>query len=306
MTGHPPPTNPTASYMSSPPQPRTLSDAVRMDPGWWKRQSVRDLLSGYFKSHVVMLMVEFDHEGKIEQDLHTGFLLHHHDTPMWITAGHVIDRILLFQTRLRSVVRRIRWIDGHEVLAASAIPDSLDDLSTFSWNDADDFDAGGVVLRGLVLDAFRHNPELRWFTERAWTGRDTITPTGFYVVGCPRERWKVEETPLEHAQVQRKLIAEIVCLPVSRVEWQEDPHDRFWDDPSAMYAKIHDPTEPEGRIVRRIHGMSGGPLLSLYVNHDNGIVYHLWGIQRSAQNETRFVRCEPIEEFVERLPNHTT
>ena len=261
---------------------------------WWKEERVARILAECFGEHLISLEVAFCLDGKSEYEVYTGFLLSLGVIHLWVTAGHVINRIgeLLKHPEVKIV--RAGLVDNYSREDAEAIPVSLEDLPVFSAEPHVDF--GVAVLRKGYVDPITANPRFRPLTPIIWHRREEAEPEGYYIAGIPEEWVEVREIGRRGGEVLRKATMGIACVPVERIKRRtgEEPKD-FWNHPGAFYGQLLPIHLENGVPLGSIKGMSGGPVFSIERTKDRQFKYYLFGIQSAWLASERIIRAAPIE-----------
>jgi hypothetical protein len=267
---------------------------------WWRRLSTCQVLADWFSKHLLGLFLSYK-ESSEEQPRHaiaTGFLLYHRETLLWVTAGHVVNKIRGILSNPGNDVLRMRWLDGCEIPGAESVMVHNRDLMMFSASEQG-MDFGVVALTGLDQANIIKGGRVLVMTEQVWKNLHLAQPEGYYIVGYPQEWLEIEQERLDDRLVRGSATVNLACVPVERIELPTDAQPAsFWNDPEAFYGRIlpfaDDPTGQPGSIV----GMSGGPVFSIERDPDGKLRYRLFGIQSKCLEKSRRVRAEPIHKIV--------
>src|SRR5688572_26842920 len=111
---------------------------------WWQRKSSASLLLQGFRSHIVPLLLAGEVENKIQYNVYTGVFLQHHQTMLWITAGHVVDEIQRFLSSPNFKLSTIAWLDEFQAENAEGIRLHRTDMPMKSWY-AEGLDVGVII-----------------------------------------------------------------------------------------------------------------------------------------------------------------
>jgi hypothetical protein len=269
-------------------------------PGdWWRSLEACEKLARWFRGHLLGLWIRFGNQSGIEPEFYTGFLLDYKGVLLWITAGHIIDRIKEILSNQSVEISGIRWVDQCSAPGADSIPIGRT-LCCYSATEIG-IDFGAIKIQGLEADNIRACDETTPLTEEVWIGLDRAHPEGFYMLGYPKEGFEVTEGVDPSGQVWGVVEANLAFLPVERIEG-EDRHQlvgetRWWDRPSSFYGRICSYTDPEVGQPQDINWMSGAPVFSVE-REPEGIRYRLVGIQSSWVKSARQIRAEPIHSVV--------
>jgi hypothetical protein len=228
----------------------------------------------------------------------TGFLLHHREVLLWVTAGHVVDKIRQVLSDANNDILRMRWLDGCQIEGAESVVVHNRDLTTYSAREQG-MDFGVVALTGLDRDNLIGGGRVVVMTEQIWKNLHLAQPEGYYIVGYPQEWLEIRRERLDEKRVRGSARANLACVPLERIEPPPDGQPAsFWNDPEAFYGRIlpfaDDAAGQPGSIV----GMSGGPVLSIERDFGGDLRYRLFGIQSKWLERSRRVRAEPIHTIV--------
>jgi len=263
--------------------------------GWWKQFWVANHLGAWFRRHLTSLQVVIGHEGKPYTGVYTGFLLERRGALFWVTAAHCLDDIE--QHRLNPALAAC-WVDNHKDDAARSIP-VVDAASMLDGGlKAPARDVGVLQPSKHEARLFRANPDYHPLDDVAWQGKGSITPDGLYVLGYPDE-WRTDLQTETAETYDLMFTAALASLPmVERLSPDYGSGD-FWGRTNCIYGRVALPDGSPGPALKKIDGMSGGPVLSVQWVPGKGVVYHLFGVQSSWLPDSRIVRAEPIEAVVE-------
>ncbi|MCB8925293.1 MAG: hypothetical protein H6652_06655 [Ardenticatenaceae bacterium] len=264
---------------------------------WWAYQSTCEILAGWFQKHLVGLLISISKNEKAHNNLvFTGFLLFYRERLLWITAGHVIDKIQEVLQEPNYDIVTMQWLDGGKIPGAESVIVHNRDLQFFSTYE-NDVDFGCVMIEGLDAANILQNNEVKVVTEQIWKNIHLSNPEGYYIVGYPEE-WV--ETDLESSSnniMINKLFARVACLPVEKTDHPGKSVDPFWNNPEAFYGKILDYSDQNQ--PNSISGMSGGPLLSIERDQNGELRYYLFGLQHGWDKNKRIIRAESIQTILQ-------
>lgn len=262
-------------------------------PDWWKIEGVARTLAKCFAEHLVALEVAFLVDGKPGYDVYTGFMLRLGSIDLWVTAGHVIDRIRELLANSKVSIVRAGLLDGYDSDDAAAIPVHLESLPLFSAEP--DLDFGVAFLREAYVAPIVANPRFRLLTPVVWHNHDKAEPEGYYIVGMPEEWVDVRDVGTRPGKVLRKATMGIACVPVERIEptTGEEPQE-FWHHAGAFYGRLLPIRSDDGTPLESVLGMSGGPVFSIERTKDDQFRYYLYGIQSAWLPSSRIIRATPI------------
>jgi hypothetical protein len=256
---------------------------------------------GWFRGHVVGLLVAGSAASQFQYSFYTGFLLAHMQQILWLTAGHVVEEL---QTILDSASFRVTqfcWLDNYEDLVAPVVPVHRREMPMRSWRSSG-LDFGAVVPSLLDSGNLLRNEKIHVMEETIWKNLKQASPEGYYAIGYPRPWTTHREKPAPHSKVLHTLEANLACLPMRQLSAPpgglDDPS---WSDPEAFYGEILPYTDLPAFEVDDIKGMSGGPVLSIERTPEGRIAYRLVGIVQSWFRPKGLIRGEPIHRIAEVL-----
>jgi len=278
-----------------------MTRALELADDWWKDDIHCGPFAEYFSRHIVNIYVEYTRSGELCYEIYTGFLLHYGGQFMWVTAGHVVERLEELYDSGRVEVRSSGWFDNHPNTLAAKIPSDLKNLRK-AQVDSEGMDLGVVWPRPLDLLALTSNPNNQVLTEQVWQGKSSARPEGYYLVGVPQELHNPTGGPVDIRGTPKLRNIQVACLPVERVEPQagNEPRD-FWEYPKAFYGRILTPIQRDTADLDNIRGMSGGPIFSIERTPEGRLLYRLFGIQSRWLPGSRVLRATPIEVLAEAL-----
>ena len=267
---------------------------------WWRQLSTCQILADWFSHHLLGLFLSYREKGE-EQSCHviaTGFLLHHKEILLWVTAGHVVDKLREILSDQNNDIRRMRWLDGCEIPGAESVVVHNRDLAMFSACDQG-MDFGVVALTGFDEANIINGGRVMVMTDQIWKNLHLAQPEGYYIIGYPQEWLEIRQERLNDKQVRGSATANLAFVPVERVEPPTDGQPAsFWDDPEAFYGQILPFADNSTAQPDNIIGMSGGPVLSIERDSTGNLRYRLFGIQSRWLEQSRRVRAEPIHKIV--------
>jgi len=182
---------------------------------WWRYRSVCEDLARWFIEYLLSLFVSFEdtRDGRVHHEMYTGFLLFHRDALLWVTAGHVVNRVNAILSTASIRVMRMRWLDGCEIPGAESVPVNQRDLVTFSAYESG-IDLGMINIHGIIAQNILSGDQVKIMDETFWMGLDHAQPEGYYVFGYPPidavedENWakmSVDFNPASESPLQRRL-----------------------------------------------------------------------------------------------------
>jgi hypothetical protein len=266
---------------------------------WWKSEGEARRLNLWFKKHIIALQIGYLLEGKAYNSYSSGFLLLYQNRCLWITAGHVLQKIDdLFQNE-KCDVKRTAWIDNNEINTANefnAIPFDYLQARKFCKNN-DKMDLGVIRLEDLYLRTIAVNQSNKWLTEDTWRNNNLSNPEGFFLVGYPDE---TKVCGNEKRSDGNYSISKISCIsnPVEKIARKESDKNEFWNYPDWFYGKALPITKDDSTKLNNIEGMSGGPILGIERTPDERVIYKLFGIQSSWLPQSKILRATPIENVI--------
>jgi hypothetical protein len=266
-------------------------------PDWWKMESVACTLAKCFAQHLVAIEVAFLSEGTPAHDFYTGFLLRWGPLDLWVTAGHVVARIRELLANPKVQILRAGLLDGYETEDAAAVPVALGDLPLFSAEP--EFDFGAAGLREAYVAPILANPRFRPLTPAVWHNHERAQPEGYYIVGLPQEWVQVREVGTRTGELLSKATMGIACVPVERDPAPTSEQGEFWGHPGAFYGRLCPVHNDDGSPLKRIEGMSGGPVFSIERTQDGQFRYYLFGIQSAWLPCSRVIRAAPISQVAD-------
>ena len=291
-----------------------VPDEDRLPADWWQKAASVALLIKEFRLHIVGLFIRGRAGTEHRSRIYTGFLLHHNERALWITAGHVIERLSDAITSPNFDVDEIHWVDTYPDQHLTAAPAFFHHTKYMmkSWRDGGP-DLGALVLTALDQDSLAGNKNIRIFeiTQRPQTLSSTNKYEGRYVVGFPEELIERTTTNPSETIKLHKVTPNLACLPIRPVAppagHMRDP---FWDHPGMFYGEVLPYIDlPEAKLPD-ILGMSGGPILAIWQNDNNQFQYDLVGVQSTWLEPEQSIRAVPIDTALELLdawnkPRHT-
>ena len=268
---------------------------------WWQTVSASQALMGWFKGHVVGLLVAGSTNSQFQYSFYTGFLLAHMQQVLWLTAGHVVEELQAILSSASFRVTQFCWLDNYDDPAAPVVPVHRRDMLMQSWRSSR-LDFGAAVPSLLDTGNLLHNEKVHLMEETIWRNLKQASPEGYYAIGYPRPWTTHNEKPAQHSKVLHSLEANLACLPLRElpapVEVVDDPS---WSDPEAFYGEILPYTDLPAFEVDDIKGMSGGPVLSVERTTEGRVAYRLVGIVHSWFRPKGLIRAEPIHKIAEAL-----
>ena len=266
---------------------------------WWRSIAACEDMARWFRKHLLGLWIRGKVQGDVGHEFYTGFLLDYKDVLLWITAGHVIDRINGILSNQNVDTFQIRWVDQCDTPGADSIPIGRT-LYCYSATELN-IDFGAIRIQGLEADNIRACDENKPLTEGVWMGPDRAHPEGYYVLGYPKEGFETREGVDPSGREWGVAEAKLACLPVERVEY-EDRHRlrgsaQWWNKTDSFFGQIRPFTDVAIKQPEDIKWMSGAPVFSVE-REPGGIRYRLVGIQSSWVKSVRQIRAEPIHGIV--------
>jgi hypothetical protein len=270
------------------------AQATLPGPNWWRKFDICRSLSTWFQKHLLALHVVVRFDGKTEHLVYSGFLLYHLDMLMWVTAGHVIQRMTALTRDSRVKVLHAAWLDHHANISAGAIPVDLDGLLAF-MHEPDGLDFGVVGLRPAYALPILSNPDVIVLNEVIWHGLDESNPDCLFLVGYPGELKKAQDVGVVNGRRHGVLDLAVVVLPIERIPDRpgEGPT-TFWGRSDSVYGHLLPFSDSDAAKID-IAGLSGGPIFAVSREKDS-IRYRLAAIQGSWLPNSRIIRGASIVE----------
>jgi len=275
-------------------------DLANLPDDWWRWMSTCQILADWFSRHLLGLFLSYrkNSEKQARHAIATGFLLYHREVLLWVTAGHVVDKLDEILSNPNTDVLRMRWLDGCEIPGAESVVVHNRDLMMFSACEQG-MNFGVVAIAGLDETNIVNGGRVLVMTEQIWKNLHLAQPEGYYIVGYPKEWLEVRKERLTDNQVRGSAIANLACVPVERIDPPTAGQpESFWDDSEAFYGQILPFADDLTGQPESIVGMSGGPVLSIERDLDGNLRYRLFGIQSKWLPRSRKVRAEPIHKVV--------
>jgi hypothetical protein len=268
-----------------------------LDPpkDWWHSARIASSLSELFRSYIIGLLLGGIVEGRYQIDFYTGFLLYHADNLIWITAGHVVDKVGAVLASRSFRLSIMRWVDGYEVPGGEAVQVHHVPPPMKSWKEQG-FDIGAVKLEGLDAWGLLANQKLRVMHEQGWKNLENAKPEGYFIVGYPSVWSAFSETPVEGNKVLRSIRTDLACIPVSPITEPSSP-DRFpnfWARTHSFFAQIITYSDLPDFEVEELAGMSGSPVISIERTSDAQLRYRLVGVLAEWLPGEKIIRAEPM------------
>ena len=267
--------------------------------GWWQTARTVSALVQVFRSYVIGLLLGGTVQGRYQIDFYTGFLLFHTDSLLWITAGHVIDKIAQVLASPSFRLSIMRWVDGYQVPGAEAVQVHHVPPPMKSWK-SEGIDFGAVRVEGVDAEGLLANTKLRVMHEQGWKNLENSRPEGYFIVGYPAVWTKTSETPAEDNKVLHSIKADFACIPVAPVSppSDKDKYGTFWSKPHSFFGEIVPYPDLPTFEVDQLAGMSGSPLISIERTPEGMLRYRLFGILTEWLPGEGTIRAEPIHDLV--------
>jgi hypothetical protein len=266
---------------------------------WWRSIEASEDMARCLRRHLLGLWIRGKVQGDMEHEFFTGFLLDYRDTLLWITAGHVIDRINEILSNQSVKIGGIQWVDQCNIPNAGSIPISHP-LCRYSATEIG-IDFGAIKVQGLEADIIRASDENKPLTEQVWRGLDRAHPEGYYVFGYPKQGFETDRGVDANGREWGIIEAKLACLPVERIEFEDRYQFRgsaqWWNKRDSFFGQIRPFTDDAIGQIEEIEWMSGAPVFSVE-REPGGIRYRLVGIQSSWVKKVRQIRAEPIHRIV--------
>ncbi len=267
---------------------------------YWRSGMVAAQLSHEFGDHVIAIGIAFTFDKQAHYEWFSGFLVVIDDRLLWLTAGHVVDRILELRDSQAVRIDYVSWNDNYPDAAAAEVPFPLQALAAYKDTE---MDFGAVLIRPCFADPLLANPNVRPMTPEFWYGHTDAKPEGYYVVGFAERFCNFRLIGREGPRENYTAAAHLLCLPMEPIDRPSSPEPAdFWDDPHALYGQLvpfKEGVSPENQSS--IKGMSGGPVLSIEREGDGRLLKRLFGIQSAWLPESRIVRAVSIGSAVKAM-----
>lgn len=229
----------------------------------------------------------------------SGCLLELGQELLWLTAGHVIQKLVKVQATCS--VQTSRFHDG----GAAPVPVVLDGVDFHEVFD-DVADYGFMRVRNVFADVLRAAPTFKPLTQESILYFEDIgniaqselsQSTGLYVVGYPEE-WNSLQPSREGHRLAVRISAQPAYAPFDLpMTWKEglelgleSVSNEFWR-PTYLYSRLPDADQVHGdtRQLSDISGISGAPVIL-----DVAGVPRLVGVQSSWHKSERIAKWVPM------------
>jgi hypothetical protein len=295
-----------ASYYTSREIGVTLSNSqnlMDLTSDWWRSIAACEGMVRWFRRHLLGLWIRAEVQGVEESVFFTGFLLDYQGVLLWITAGHIIDRIVEIRSNPDIEMSNIRWVDQCDTPGAESIP--ITEAVCYSATRIG-IDFGAIRIQSLEAENIRACDRNTPMREITWMGLERARPEGYYIVGCPREGFETAEGILSNGRRWGVAEAKFACLPVERIEYKDRCQLRgsaqWWNKPDSFFGQIRPFTDAAIKQPEDIDWMSGSPVFSIE-REPEGVRYRLVGVQSSWVKSARQIRAEPIHTIVPLIDN---
>ncbi len=244
---------------------------------WWKTQRTCSEFSHIFKGLLLGLHISGKITNQQQSVVYSGFLITYMGTPLWITAGHVIEEI---EEIIQNPVNNFKciWLDWASIPLLADIKNAF--KGTLRRNN---IDIGFIGINLLEFNNFKENKFTLPFNLPS-NGPAVFSPQHFYLLGFPKD-----------LQANNSYTA--VCLPIEEKKYSEIKNKETLPKEKFYGKVVNFADNPDYQF--RIKGMSGGPLVGVSFDiKQKRKSYSLWGIQSSILPKSRIVTVEPIENLI--------
>ena len=276
-----------------------LHEQIRQLPdNWWQTAQSASALVERFKFHLLGLLIGGYGRSGWEHEVYSGFLLDRNDNLLWVTAGHVVDRVFAIQESLDFQISVMAWLDWYEKPGATGVPVHDRSLEMKSWK-AEGLDLGVVSIRGLDAGNLRANPKVRPVEEQIWKNLNEASIEGYYLIGFPEAWTDIRSRPAGEGKTRRSIRADIACLPVEELPRIEDHEGSGTEGSSDQFrGRIMPYLDLPDFDVQDIGGMSGGPILAVERTEIGQIAYRIAGLVSTWRSSDQQIQIVPIHLIV--------
>lgn len=270
----------------------------QLPDNWWQTAQSASALVEWFKFHLLGLLIGGYGRSGWEHEVYSGFLLDRSDALLWVTAGHVIDKVSAIQESPDFQISVMTWLDWYEKPGAEGVRVHDRSLEMTSWK-AEDLDLGVVVIGGLDAGNLRANPEVRPVDEQIWKNLSEARIEGYYLIGFPQGWTDIRSSPAGEGRTRRSIRADIACLPVEELPRKEG-HQRGGTEGSSdqFRGRVMPYLDLPEFDVQDIAGMSGGPILAVERTEIGQIAYRLAGLVSTWRSSDQQIQIVPIHLIV--------
>jgi len=242
----------------------------------WKDKDFCILTSHKYETCLVTLFIRYESEQKIEGAHITGFLFHHQNIPIWITAGHAMED---FKKLLASSVqiKQCHFIDCAGG-GGQTIPIDRNDIRPVTIN-RDGVDISIVILPGYVFKTLFANERNYWLNAPKPHHLKKPKPIGFHLVGWPKILERNSKWHISKHVIELSTQLTLICLPIKRISGRKKSSNSFWNRKGGFYGRILPYTNSTKLDLESIVGMSGGPIFAIQPQKDGSFNSRLYGIQ---------------------------
>jgi hypothetical protein len=274
-------------------------DAASLPDDWWQHEVQCRQFSHTFGARVLALQLSVEANGILSDTIFTGWVMSHDRVLLWVTAGHVIDKIAHIR-KAGGKVLRSSWLDSYPDRAAGFVPFDLDQLMVHSATEKG-LDIGAAGITGLTAENLLANKQLKPVTAQMWMGIESAKPEGYYLIGVPEELVSVRRRKVSGSRGECELSADVVVLPVRhRPDFRATDGMEPPDDPCLWWGELLPWTGSASGQPKSVRGMSGGLLLSIQRTPDGqGFRSYLFGVQSTWYPEKRIIGAVPIQRLLE-------
>jgi hypothetical protein len=284
------------------PQEDTMSDGTAQPISWAvSRDDVEDQMSAY-ERHVVGLSYILApgpdsqmREPKLE--MVSGFVMSIRGEWMWITAGHAIEQMheyIRLGYRIVKLNLRDNWQGNPR---AKAIPFYFGAHFVHAHDDDKGIDYGIVAL-GPQQRALLHAGGVIALDESRWSNPPRNVYVGHQVIGFPEELKSVTVA----TDGSNHVIDFSIGISVAPIRHEPNPPDSVKKPAERFYGVLID-DGPGDKPLKRIEGMSGGPIFGLTEDGTGKLIYWPLAIQSGWLPERRLVIGCPLRVLGETIGN---
>jgi hypothetical protein len=279
--------------------PDDLYEKIRQLPEtWWQTVRASSALRDLFKFHLLGLLIGGFGRAGWQHEVYSGFLLNRSHCLLWITAGHVVDKLSAILHSPGFDTSVMAWLDWFERPGAEGVRVHNRNLEMKSWTN-EGLDLGVVVIRGLDEGNIRANPDVRPVDERIWKNIREANIEGYYLIGFPQAWVELTSTPEGENKIRRKLKADIACLPVMELPLGSgNRHAGSVARSDEFIGRILPYIDFPEFDVQSTAGMSGGPVLAVERTANGQIAYRLAGLLSTWRGSDQQIRIVPIHLIV--------
>jgi hypothetical protein len=258
-------------------------------------------INNTFQRHFLALHVGWLFQGESHNAWISGFLVRVQNFLLWMTAGHVVNKLNELVKTPGVGGLKWRFIDNHTDQNADFIPCDFSSLYQIAL-DHDGYDFSCIILPPYLSLPLLKSDQNVPISESFWKDYH-FEFNEMYLVGIPTQFTNSIQNDTAN-KLNILTLAERISLPLQMAACPLDTdYRKFWGYSNSVYAEVLPVHSDAGQIITNIAGMSGGPIFGIKWLDAERFTYQILAIQSEWLSDIKIIRAPFFYTIIDAISN---